>query len=108
MLWQVGERLGFAPPPGMTGRAPSTSEEEGAEFGKACAYFLTLLEQYFTFEEGFKRFKFYLRMVGGWLEFGHYLFASTSKAKDYAEVRAAVEKFFAVPQSMALRTHLRE
>lgn len=108
MLWQVGERLGFAPPLGFSGRAPSTPEEEGAEFGRACSHFLSLLEEHFVFEEGFKRFKFYLRMVCGWLEFGHFLFASTSKAKDYAGVREAVEKFFSGPQSMVLRTNLRE
>lgn len=108
MLWQVGERLGFAPPKGMAGKAPATPEEEGAEFGKSCTHFLDLLEKYYSFEDGFKRFKFYLRMVCGWLEFGHYLFASTSKAKDYSQVREAVEKFFSGPQSMSVRTNLRE
>jgi tRNA-dihydrouridine synthase len=108
LLWQVGERLGFPPPLGMTGRAPSTPYEEGAEFGRSSEHFLSLLEEHFEFEEGFKRFKFYLRMVCGWLEFGHHLFASTSKAKTYADVREALEKFFAVPQSMSMRTHLRE
>ena len=108
LLWQVGEKLGFKPPKGMTGPAPNTPEEEGAEFGKACAHFIDLLEQYFEFEEGFKRFKFYLRMVNGWLEFGHYLFASTSRAKSYGDVRAATANFFAGPQVMRPRTNLRE
>lgn len=108
LLWQVGERLGFAPPKGFSGPAPATPEEEGAEAGKACHHFLDLLEEHFSFEEGHKRFKFYLRMTGGWLEFGHHLFATSSKGKSYPEVREALIKFFSAPQAMSLRTHLRE
>lgn len=109
LMWQVGERLGFSPPAGFEGRrAPSTSEEEGAEYGVAIRLFLEVLERYFTFEEGFKRFKFHVRMTCGWLEFGQHLFASTSRAKTYPDLYVAVEKFFSVPQNMSMRTHLRE
>jgi len=109
LLWQVGERLGFSPPVGFEGlRAPASALEEGAEFGRSCMHFLEVLEQYFSFAQGFTRFKFYLRMTCGWLEFGHHLFASTSKAKSYEDVREAVRVFFSVPQSMSMRTHLRE
>jgi tRNA-dihydrouridine synthase B len=108
LFWQLGERLGFPPPKGFSGRAPAAPEEEGAEFGRACVHFVDLLEEYFVFEEGHKRLKFYLRMTGGWLEFGHHLFAVSSKAKNYGEVREAVIRFFEGPQAMSLRTHLRE
>lgn len=109
LLWQVGEKLGFGAPVGFEGkRAPSTHFEEGEEFGRACLHFLELLEKYFIFEEGFKRFKFYLRMVIGWLEFGHHLFATSSRAKSYEDLRASVNEFFATPQKMYMRTALRE
>ncbi len=108
LLWQVGERLGFAPPPGFEGRAPSTGEDEGAEFGRAAIYFLEQLERHFPFEAGFTRFRFYLRMTTGWLEFGHSLFASATRAKSFEELRAVVYKFFESPQRMYPRTALRE
>lgn len=108
LLWQVGERLGFAPPAGRSGSAPATAEQEGAEFGQVCRVLVALLEEYFPFEAGHTRLKFHLRMVGGWLEFGHYLFASVSKAKTYLECQQAIERFFSAPQKMSPRTHLRE
>jgi tRNA-dihydrouridine synthase B len=109
LLWQVGQKLGFAPPAAFAGRSvPTTPEEEGAEFGLAALYFLECLERFFPFEGGFTRFRFYLRMTTGWLEFGHHLFATCTKAKSYSELREAVEKFFAVEQRMNSRTALRE
>src|SRR5690606_31621537 len=109
LLWQVGERLGFAAPLGREGEpAPSTPLEEGAEFGRACLTHLRWLQEYLPFEMGSARFRFYLRMTIGWLEFGHHLFASCSAAKDYATLSATVEKFFSSPQKMSPRTALRE
>lgn len=114
MLWQVGERLGFEAPDFTKSsndkirRAPSTPEEEGAEFGRAALYFIECLERFFSFDAGFTRFRFYLRMTTGWLEFGHHLFASCTRAKSYLELREAVNKFFATEQRMNARTALRE
>lgn len=109
LMWQVGERLGFAPPVGFEGlKAPATPVEEGREYGQAALRFLDLLERYFSFDAGYTRFRFYLRMTSGWLEFGHYLFASCTKAKSYPELREAVVKFFEVEQRMNSRTALRE
>ena len=109
MMWQVGERLGFAPPTEFRERlAPATPEEEGAEFGQACLYLLTELERYFSFEAGARRFRFHVRMTCGWLEFGHALFAVCARGSSYADLRAGVTKFFAAPQCMVPRTSLRE
>lgn len=109
MMWQVGERLGFAAPAGRSGEhAPTSPLEEGAEYGRAALFLLSALENYFPFEAGFTRFKFHLRMTFGWLEFGHALMAQSSRAKSYIELREGVKKFFALPQRMFSRTQLRE
>jgi tRNA-dihydrouridine synthase len=118
MMWQLGERWGWPPPKfiseGETGsgdpirRAPQTAEEEGAEFGRALFFLTDTLETYFDFENGIRRLKFHLRMTSGWLEFGHFLGAQISRAKSYDDVRATLSEFFSRPQSMVLRTHLRE
>lgn len=109
LMWQVGERLGFGPPMGFDGRkAPVTPVEEGAEFGRATLLYLDLLERYFAFDAGFTRFRFHLRMICGWLEFGHFLYASCTKGNSYADLRVAVDRFFAVAQRMNARTALRE
>lgn len=108
MMWQVGEKLGFAPPPGFEGAAPSTMEEEGREYGRATLFFIETLEELFSFEEGFKRLKFHQRMTCGWMEFGHALQAACSRAKSYADLRDTTFRFFEAEQRMFKTTHLRE
>ena len=110
LMWQVGERLGFAPPTGFEGRlAPASDVEEGAEFGQACLYLLDVLEEYFEFAEGAKRFRFHLRVTCGWLEFGHALSARLARGDSYADLRASVTEFFSSSsQRMFKRTNLRQ
>lgn len=108
LLWQVGERLGFAPPVGYDGVAPSTPEAEGREYGRAALFLLSELERHFSFEDGAKRFKFYIRMTMGWLEFGQHLFSLVTRAKTYPEFRDAILRFFECEQRMSSRTQLRE
>lgn len=109
LMWQLGEKLGFSPPSMFAGMsAPQTPHEEGAEFGRATEFFIGKLESYFPFEKGFHRLKFHLRMTVGWLEFGHALSASCSRAQSYEDLRERVQEFFAVPQKMVQRTQLRE
>ncbi len=109
LMWQVGERLGFLPPRGHENRlAPSTPNEEGCEYGRACLLFLNLLEAYYPFASGYTRFKFHLRMTSGWLEFGHHLSASCARAQNYRDLHEAVTTFFSADQKMNKRTALRE
>jgi tRNA-dihydrouridine synthase len=109
LLWQVGERLGWRAPVLHADRvAPRTPDEEGREYGRALEKFVAALEAHFTFEDGFKRLKFHLRMTAGWLEFGHALQAATSRAKSYAEARETIYRFFETPQRMFAKTQLRE
>lgn len=93
-------------PPSL--RAPSTPEEEGAEYGRAALFLLQELERHFNWDDGFKRFKFYVRMTCGWLEFGQHLFALSTRAKSYEELRESLAKFFSQEQRMFPRTQLRE
>ncbi len=108
LLWQVGERLGFSPPAQFEGQAPSTAEEEGREYGRAALFLLSELERHFSFEEGAKRFRFYVRMTMGWLEFGQHLFSLVSRAKSYKDLSEALLEFFSAEQRMSPRTQLRE
>ncbi len=109
LMWQVGARMGSAPPVEFSQRGlPTTPFEEGAEYGHAGLFLLETLEKFFPFEAGFTRFRFHLRMTCGWLEFGHALFAKVSNAKSYEGLRTVVDDFFVIPQRMVARTSLRE
>lgn len=112
LFWQLGEHLGFAPPPGRTGRAPNTPEEEGAEYGHALKRLSALLREHFVPSHGedlgLRKFRFFVRTGGAWLLFGHDLHARATKAKSFAELDEALECFFAREQPMAPRTELRQ
>lgn len=109
LLWQVGEKLGFEAPMGKEGKkAPRTSTEEGAEYGHSLKRFLSFCEEHFREDLGLRKFRFFVRTGSPWLLFGHDLYARTTKAKTYAEVREALEVFFSFEQSMTERTELRQ
>jgi len=107
LLWQVGERLGFAPPEGRVGRAPSTPEEEGAEYGRALRRLLRFHREHFEEGLGMRKFRFFVRTGSPWLVFGHDLHARAAKAKTYDELEAQLDAFFAREQTMSARTELR-
>ena len=108
LLWQVGEKLGFAPPKGRTGLAPSTPEEEGAEYGRALLRLLQYVRIHFEESLGLRKFRFFVKTGSNWLLFGHQLYASVMKAKTLDETYVALERFFAMPQPMSARTELRQ
>lgn len=72
------------------------------------AYFIDVLEKYFSFEDGIKRFRFHVRMTGGWLDWGQNLYSLACKAKSFSELREECAKFFESEQRMCARTQLRE
>jgi tRNA-dihydrouridine synthase B len=109
MLWQVGEKLGFAKPTIAGARkAPSSAEEEGAEYGHCLLKLMDLCEKYFGEELALRKLRFYVRMTSVWLTFGHSLISVTTKAKSFSEMREGVQRFFSVPVEMVGRTQLRE
>jgi tRNA-dihydrouridine synthase B len=109
LFWQVGERLGFEPPVGQDGRkAPATPIEEGAEYGRALMKMSRLCCAYFGEELGLRKFRFFVRTGSPWLMFGHQLYALTTKAKNFYEMKIYLEEFFSRDQEMCGHTELRQ
>lgn len=116
LLWQVGKKLGWPDPPSREGqRPPETPEEEGAEFGRMALLMIDRLKHYHPPREKahwsdellLRKARFFLKNAAPWLMFGHELEARVSKAKDLAEARVIIEKFFESSQAMSSRTNLR-
>lgn len=114
LFWQVGEALGRPTPLGREGlRAPQTEEEEGAEYGRALTRFLELLnEAYgqkpFSEDLALRKFRFFVRTGSPWLQFGHDLYARSTRAKTIAEMFDMLGVFFAREQRMSKHTELRQ
>lgn len=109
LMWQLGEKLGFDAPASRAGlRAPSTPEEEGAEYGRSLKRLAELMQEHFTDELGLRKFRFYVKTGGPWLLFGHDLFARSTKAKSWAEIQIMLGEFFSIEQPMSARTELRQ
>ncbi len=106
LLWQVGERLGWPPPSRVSlgERAPRGHEEEGEEYGRSLLRFLTYLRDYFSEEGVLKRFKFFVRMSHGHLEFGHELFRRVTRQTTCADLEQVVSHFFTTPQRLSARS----
>jgi tRNA-dihydrouridine synthase B len=115
MLWQLGEKLGFEPPPSCAGlRAPQTAEEEAAEYGKSVLKLIDYAEEDFMSAASvsesvtLRKMLFYIKTTHVWLEFGHALMANSSSCKTLNELRLTVKRFFELEQRMTLRTELRQ
>jgi tRNA-dihydrouridine synthase B len=108
MLWQLGEKLGFANPPGKTGAPPRSMEEEGAEYGKVLLQLLPLMKKYFGEELAQRKFRFYVKTTSVWLPFGHSLYANVTKGKNTQEIETAVADFFSRTVEMTAKTELRQ
>ncbi|PWU18287.1 MAG: nitrogen fixation protein NifR [Bdellovibrio sp.] len=111
MMWQLGERLGWPPPPGVRGFAPQTPEEEGREYGVNLQRFLDCAGKFFLpFGEDLvlRKFRFYLRTTAVWLPFGQTLVSISTRGKSVAEIREGLREFFSAPVEMSPRTELRQ
>jgi tRNA-dihydrouridine synthase B len=109
LLWQVGERLGFAPPAGRSGeRAPATREEEGREYGRSLVQLLDLSLEYFGESLALRKFRFHVRTTQVWLLFGMALHSQVNSAKTVAETRECLLRFFETDHEMVPRTELRQ
>jgi tRNA-dihydrouridine synthase B len=108
LLWQLGEHLGFEPPEGREGeRAPKTEVEEAIECGRAIQAFAGHCEHYFaqgdrpfSADLALRKFRFFVRNMSPWLDFGHDLYAKSMYAKDFPQLRSLLAEFFAKPLSM--------
>lgn len=121
LIWQVGERLGFSTPAlaeeknlGVWDenlqkrRAPQTSTEEGAEYGKCLLQMIRHCREYFGEDLALRKVRFYVRTTSVWLLFGQSLISVTTKAKNLVELEQGVGQFFSQPVEMCGRTQLRE
>ncbi len=105
LLWQVGQKLGWAPPQGFDNRlAPETPLEEGAEYGRALKRVLAISKEIFSEELGLRKFRFFVRTGMPWLNYGQTLYGACTKAKSWNELEEALEIFFARDQEMSART----
>ncbi len=115
MMWQLGEKLGFAAPTKFTGQvAPATPEAEGAEYGHCLLRLIDYAEENFMLEAGasesltMRKILFYIKTTHVWLEFGHTLMAWASRCKSISELRICVQQFFGTEQRMNSHTELRQ
>ncbi len=97
MLWQLGERLGFAPPPGRTGSAPDDIESEAYEYGRVVLAFTNLAFKYFDQAAALKRLRFFIRVSHPWLNFGHSLVKIVHKSDVKEDIYEAISEFFSKP-----------
>ncbi len=125
IFWQVGEALGWPPPPASqsrqmdsgtlpkawasaTTRAPQTPVEEGAEYGKCLKQLAALLKLHWPMELGLRRFSFFVKTGSVWLTFGHRLYAGVTRSKTWAELEEFLHAFFQHELEMSQRTELRQ
>lgn len=108
MLWQVGERLGFQTPSGRENeKAPANGFEEAQE-GKR--FLLQVIKNFkeiawlYPEEKGLVKFRFLLRMTQGWYEFGHELWAISTRVHSFDQLEDGVHRFFESPQKMSSST----
>ncbi|MBC7740874.1 MAG: tRNA-dihydrouridine synthase family protein [Bdellovibrionaceae bacterium] len=115
MMWQLGEKLGFASAAHLHGRrAPHTPVEEGAEYGRSLLKLIEYSEESFMQVAGasesltLRKMQFYIRTTHVWLEFGHTLMAMCSRAQNLSDLKIQVACFFEHEQAMYPRTELRQ
>jgi len=107
IFWQVGEALGWPPPPGREGeRAPRTPEEEGHEYQRALTHFCDGLELHFAPTEQMPRLKLFLAWGNKWVFFGHYLWKQVNRCSDLREARTVISDFFSTPKTLLPQTNL--
>lgn len=96
ILWQISELLGNeCTPCGYEGtKAPQASLEEGAEYGRACLKFISILCDYFADERYIlEKFRFFVATGARWFQFGHYFWRISMKAKSVLELRENLNDF---------------
>ncbi len=111
MFWQLGEKLGFSAPQGKVGlRAPSSPEEEGAEYGRSLLRLLEIHEQFLPTKPDLvmRKMRFHIRMTSVWLMFGQSMISVSSRATTPEELRQGLLLFFSQPVEMNAKTDLRE
>lgn len=101
IFWQYYYQMG------LTKEAPPLSaEEEGHACGMAWIKLSRSLNDYFGPQIALERLRFHVSQGWKWLEFGHYLWAKLTGAKNISQAQEILFHFFQMPQKMLLRTEL--
>lgn len=115
LMWQVGEKLKYAPPKGKENQtAPQTEAQEGAEYGKMLLRFINLAEENFVLKIGLseslvlRKIQFFIRTNHVWLQFGHRLMSLSNRCQTIQALKDQVELFFQSEQIMFKQTELRQ
>ena len=107
IFWQVGEAMGFPPPPSREGeRAPKSPEEEGREYHRALNLFCDELESRFPEALQMPRLRLFMAWGHKWLFFGHYLSTQVNRCPDLKSARRLMDDFFSDPKPLQGRTSL--
>jgi tRNA-dihydrouridine synthase B len=80
---------------------------QGAYFGQFMKSVLRGSREQYDEAAGMRRIRFLVRYAKPWVEYGEYLQGRLDAAKNYGEMAAALEKFFAQKQKIIQRTQLR-
>ncbi len=110
LLWQFGEKWGWEAPIGRTGEsAPQTPEQEAVEYGAALRKLLRYMHEDFKTESlTLRKFLFFVKTGGAWLDFGQVLYGIVHQAKTVTELDFKLEQFFKQNLLMYQRTDLRQ
>ncbi len=94
MFWQLGHALGFDNPQGLTGLPPLDGAEEAEYFKQNVVDYLT--DCFFYFEEwnALRKFRFFIRTIHGWLNYGHQLYRISQKYDNFQDLSFHLQAFF--------------
>lgn len=110
LLWQVGAKLGFAPPAGRKEQElPISPEQEACEYGKCLLILTKYTEKFYDQRLGLVRLKFYVKTSSVWLNFGHAFYTKVRVCNTFSEFKEVVSTFFnSSDMKMSAKTNLRE
>ncbi|NBX16076.1 MAG: tRNA-dihydrouridine synthase family protein [Proteobacteria bacterium] len=96
IVWQIAQKLGYSTPPAgrSSAECPSTPQEEGREYIRACLTLLGFMKIYFPQEDYcLEKFRFFAATGARWYQFGHAFWKMTTKAKTITELHDSIEDF---------------
>lgn len=107
LVWQYGEKMGWAPPEGKSGFAPSTPAEEAREYLICARQMWELMNQRFRPTVAFRKYVFYIKTSAPWIDYGHFIWSKMTGCKTMEDVPAVLDQFDAQSFLMIPRTELR-
>jgi len=96
IMWQIAQALNY--PHAPAGRehetCPTSSEDEGREYIRACLTLIGFMKIYFPQEDYIlEKFRFFAATGSRWYQFGHAFWKMSTKAKSVSELTESIEDF---------------